>query len=394
MANGNEYGIIRFNNAFVEANIADIGIAGAATAGTTLQTDGGGTIYEGYIAYNFTDDQYAMITAVGATLTLSRNAGFNSGDRYVIFRDAGVLYAWQNGANISLSVRSVRTGTSFLTSSITNAQNPYIVQDGTGNSLVVYEATGAPNRVQVRRVNAAGVTLGGWPVYAGTQTGANESIIQVISDGSGGVVVLYQYSNVMHAQRITNAGAVLWSGNGYNLGNIAAYDVSSVPNMVYNGTNDIIVAAQIGQNIWANYATGAGTPSYPWGVNGIDVSTATGNQRNPKIFTDWTNTKIVWEDDRFYSSAGYGIFGMQVDAGGAKSFIAWRANTSGANDWNGVSVILNSGNKYWPLGIQIVTYNNGADAALIWEDWRNVDAGAPYNGSDLLYIDIEAFTPY
>jgi hypothetical protein len=399
MFNDNEeYRIIRFNNLSLNAgNIVTTGIADASAA-SHLQ-DAGNTfasVNTGDIAYNVTDNQYAMvINRVANDLTLSRDATFSNNDRYIIVRCAGVLYVWYNGTNIQASIRSMADGTVLRAeyTLVAGATNPYTMSDGKGNAYVIYR-TGA-GQLMVSLINAAGNAV--WTSDVDTQGLVTENILKVISDDSDGFIILYYYgdaTSTMHVQRIRdNSGAIQrpWGVSGYSALNTAARDAGSVVDMVGDATNGVIVAAQIGNNIWANRVTAAGAT--PWVLANRDISTATGNQQNPKIFTDWTNARIVWEDDRFTSTTGYGIFGMQFTAGGGAKSAAWSVNTF-TPDNNGASVVLNSGNKYSPLGIQIVTYNNGLNGALIWEDWRNINATLPYEGSDLLYIDIQAFTPY
>jgi hypothetical protein len=115
-----------------------------------------------------------------------------------------------------------------------------------------------------------------------------------------------------------------------------------------------------------------------------------GNQYNPKIFQSAANTIIVWEDDRFVSFSGYGIFGMKIDPTTGVKDPGWPANASGTADWEGVAIILNNFNEYWP-NLQVIRYNNGSDALVVWEDWR--EPGPPYQGSDLRYYDVDGFTP-
>ena len=66
----------------------------------------------------------------------------------------------------------------------------------------------------------------------------------------------------------------------------------------------------------------------------------------------------------------------------------WKANTTGVDDWNGVSIMLNYANSYWS-GPKIIPYNNGSQAVLVWEDFRNSG-----QGSDLVFMDLDTFVPY
>lgn len=408
MADNEVYRIVRAadDGTFTATNIIDIGDA-VLGGGSTLRTDGGATVYPGDVVYNLTDNDYGIVSSVsGFDLTLSRNALFNAGDDYLILRGR-VLYAWQNGSSVYASIRSLSSGTSLTSFSplITNAQNPYTVPDGSGNTYLVYEdISGAVREIRIRLLDAAGGDI--WTPTAAPeisdQSTYNETILKVTSDGSGGVVVLYQYSNgtyqSLRAKRITSSGTAadlsMWGVNGYDIANPAATDnTTTAVDMAYNG-DDVIVAAQIGNKIWARRVgtvwTGVGLGPGQWISN-----PATGTQNRPKIFANagWTTARIVWEDSRFTTSAGYGIFGMQVNAGTGEKDAGWRANNGGTDDYNGVSVVLNAANVFVPNHV-IVPYNSGAGAMLIWEDFRNNTGPSPVRGSDLLYIDIAGFTPY
>jgi hypothetical protein len=396
MDNGESYQIISFNSnlAITQNNIIDIGLSQALTGGTTLVTDGAGlngSISAGDIAYNQTDNDYAMITNVaGSTLTLSRNASFGVGDRYVIVHGTGVLNVWANGGNINGAIYPMltnATGTAYRNSFIIAAgSSPYTVSDGKGNTYVIYQTGG---QLFVSLLNAAGGVV--WGPSAVDTSGPAATVLKVLSDNNGGFVILYEYgTGVMHVQHINDGGAAInyvWAAaGGYALTNAAApasYD------MVYSGgaAGDVIVAAEVTNDIYA-WRRGVTT----WNQA---ISTATGNQTKPKIYVNpgWTAARIAWSEGRFTSSAGYGIFGMQVDAASGAKPVGWRANASGTADYNGISVILNSTNIFVP-NLQIVPYNSGAGAMMIWEDVRNNTGAVPVRGSDLLYIDFAGFVPY
>jgi hypothetical protein len=390
MRNGDSYEIISINSnlAITQNNIIDIGSAQALTVGLTLVTDGvglNGSINAGDIAYNVTDNDYAMITnAAGTTLTLSRNANFGVGDRYAIIHCAGVLNVWYNGTNVRASIRSLTDGTTVLRAEYTlvaGASNPITITDGNGNMYLIYISGG--------NLNAGFYNAAGNAIWTSGAISAVTAIHKVISDNNGGLIVLYQNGGTMYARRIRNlAGAYNspWNGNA----------VTAAPtsfDIVCNSTaSDVIVAGAVGGDIYAWRFGGT-----PWTNT---ISTATGIQQNPKIFVNsWTAgagnfTTLVWEDSRFYSNSGYGIFGMQVQtSNGTVNNPVWRVNTN-TPDYNGAAVILNSGNMSSPLNIQIVPYNSGTNAVLIWEDWRDINATLPYEGSDMLYINISGFTPY
>jgi hypothetical protein len=274
---------------------------------------------------------------------------------------------------------------------------------GKGNAYLIYQTTAG--QLRARLYNGALQNVWGGGQDVDTQGALTETPLKILSDGTDGILILYQYndaSNTMQVQRIRdNSGAIQrpWgAGSGWSIGNTAARDAGSAVDMVGDSTNGVIVAARINNNIWTNRITAAGAT--PWIAANRNISTAVGIQQNPKIFVNsWAgNTTIVWEDDRFFStaalglSAGYGIFGTQVVTSNGNKIAGWNVNTT-VVDQNGASIILNSANPVWS-NIQIVPYNNGANASLIWEDKRYNTGVAPTRGMDLLYINIDSFTPY
>ena len=58
----------------------------------------------------------------------------------------------------------------------------------------------------------------------------------------------------------------------------------------------------------------------------------------------------------------------------------------------GLSIVVSPRrpSRYWP-NMQVIRYNNGTDALVVWEDWR--EPGPPYQGSDLRYYNVDGFAP-
>jgi hypothetical protein len=244
-----------------------------------------------------------------------------------------------------------------------------------GNAIVVYNNTAAPSQVVVRKLNGAGNLVWG-PVDVDTQGAVAETIWKVIPDNAGGVIVLYEVSGVLRVQRIDSSGARQWGANGQAFGNPAA---ASQVDMAYVGGNDVILVANIGGNIWA-----ARVGTINWA--GYYISNPAGTQQNPKIFLNGADTIVTWEDDRFQSFSGRGIFGIKINASTGIRDAGWYADTT-STDLNGVAFVLNDYNEYWSK-ILLVPYNNGSGALLFWEDYRTAGEGI-----NLLYDDITTFGP-
>lgn len=376
------YSIIRFLNTNTTASdIITVGAATAYTANHLIDSSNTfATVSAGDVVVNLTDNTYAIVTNVAANdLTLSRDIFDTGNERYLIYRRRGVLYVWQNGTNIQGKILSIEGGGDPATLkaewTIANGTNPTAISDGMGNALVVYNNTAAPAQIVVRKLDGTGTSLWG-PVEVDTQNISAESIHLVQSDNAGGMIVLYSIGGALRVQRIDASGNRQWGANGQAIANPAAIiDVD----MAYAGGNDVIVVANISGDIWA---CRVGTTNWA----GYYVSNPSGTQQNPKIFLNGADTIIVWEDNRFRTFSGYGIFGIKIDAATGNRNALWYADTSNT-DLNGVAFVLNDFNEYWS-NILLVPYNNGSGALLFWEDWRT-----PNEGSNIFYNPITAFAP-
>ncbi len=402
MVNDDEYAIIRLTYpGSGTTNIIDTGIAGASAA-AHLQDPANSfaAVQPGDVVYNLMNGLYAVVTARAANdLTLSRDISFALWDHYVVIRQRGVLFTWEENGSVWGRITGVDNGASpgpepdavRAPWAIDTGTHPHLVPDGNGNAILVYEFS-------AWSINA--VLLDGFGTILNTvdidtaSGGLDETIIDVKSDDAGGVVILYKLSDgTLRAQRIDGpTWTRQWSDGGYTLHDATVTTVDEV--MAYDPLvpNDISVAATVisagNYDIWARRM---GTTSWgPFNYTG----TSAARQEKPQIYLGATTTIILWDDYRFfnqsYINTGYGIFGLKVNTatGTAASAAAplWRANSGGTDDFNGVSVIMNHFNEYPGIPL-VVPYNNGADSVLVWADYRE----GP--GADLKYIDLDAFVP-
>ncbi len=406
IADGDEYGIIRFG--YMNTDKDDILCAGIATSGTPATLGDTGVnfttlpvpVQPGDIAYNYTaGTEFAMVTAVAANaLTLSRNAGFAASSRYVIIRRRGVMFVYLNGANVTYRVLGMEGTppvqvypTVGTESTIAAGSDPRALSDGNGNAIVVYVSGG---KVRARKINCiGGFEWGPAAVQVDSLGVAAESILDVQTDTAGGVVVLYKSSGDIHAQRIDSTGTRQWGGSGLLFDNDGAAPamVTAGEVMHYIYPDDVVVTATVdrtnlpaiiddvyawrrgfgGANDWATAITSLGT-----------------DQARPQLYINGDASVVVWDDNRFYNQSyidtGYGIFGQNFHySDGTRQ---WDADAGAGSDFDGVSIVLNHYNEApgYPL---VASYNDGANAVLIWEDFR---AGL---GGDILFRNLDGFTP-
>ena len=374
------YRILRFRNTNTSlTDIKDVGYATSNTSGSLVDSVGGwgtgaGPIFVGDIVYNVTTQQYAMVTNVAdANLTLSWAISFTANDRYIILRQRGLLFVWGSGGNVVGSIVSINDHTVVYQAAVSFAgSNPVALSDGLGNAIVVYLNGGD---IYARKLTGAGTTL--WNTQIDTSH-TGETIVKVISDTNGGVIVVYGVGANLYVQRISSAGALNWTVGGTAVGNPAAITGGDLDVIYDSISDDVYLATTISTDIWGarvDGGTGVVWSGYISNPAGASI------QQKPKLYHDGTDLVVVWEDNRFLSFSGYGIFGIHLNPASGAVVAGWYADTTSADD-DGVALILNNYNE--SVGnIQIMPYGAGTAAVLIWEDFRTAGEGC-----NLVYFGI------
>lgn len=150
-----------------------------------------------------------------------------------------------------------------------------------------------------------------------TATG-NQYMMEVISDRAGGYVALWQdYRNglsELRAQKLNAAGAAQWASDGVPVqsGEVTVSDFG----FAADGMGGVLVAwgeARVDvSDLYAQRLRPDGTPA--WGVRGVPVCTADGQQYNPAIVASTNGgATLAWDD---YRSAGSGPRMQGVDEWG------------------------------------------------------------------------------
>ena len=193
-----------------------------------------------------------------------------------------------------------------------------------------------------------------------TATGA-QRYVQSVGDGSGGVITVWEdYRSGtadIYAQRINASGVVQWTTNGVAIS--SATGEQSSPVILSDGTGGVIIAWEdlrsgTSYDIYAQRINSGG--AVQWTANGVAISTATGNQKNPVITSGPSGAAtIAWEDSRI--DASYDIY-------------AQRINSSGVAQWtaNGIAVGAATGAQ---LVSDISGIGSGSEVILTWQDYRD-----------------------
>lgn len=238
---------------------------------------------------------------------------------------------------------------------------------------------------------------------------------QVISDGSGGIIIVWidyrtESNNDIYAQRIDSSGNVLWTLNGTAVCTEGSYQHD--PQLCSDGAGGAIIAWYDNRNantdIFAQRINSNGV--IQWAANGVSVCTESSTQRYHQICSDGTGGAIItWDDYR--PASGNAIYAQRIDSNGNSKWttngiplntdigifeypqicsdgaggaiIAWvkflgagnydvytqRINSNGASQWttNGVAI---STAVLSQRDIKIINNKIGG-AVIVWEDFRS-----------------------
>ncbi len=189
--------------------------------------------------------------------------------------------------------------------------------------------------------------------------GLNQEFHDMISDGSGGVIIAWRdgrngTSNYnIYAQRLDANGNAMWNTNGVaictstgnqNLGGLVSDDNGGAIitwSDYRNGNSDI----------YAQRINGSGVVQ--WTANGLAICTNSSNQYSPFIVRDMNGGAIIaWNDNR-----------------GNQFIYAQRINAAGTTLWtaNGAGVTTVTGNRW----LESMVSDNQSGAVLAFRDYNN-----------------------
>ncbi len=232
-------------------------------------------------------------------------------------------------------------------------------------------ASGTPTSdVLVTHINNLGNIATNWTPGASLNINStathNEYDPELVTSGAGGVIVSYQYVSSgnqyeLYYKKVSSTGT---AGSAITIA-ASALDEATHKSMS-DGSGGIITVFQVSdpadatsKNIYAQRVNSS--DSAIWGANGTAISTATGNQTNPVLTTDnntpTSGAMFAWEDNR----------------SGTLEIYAQKINTNGTVQWaaNGLAV-SNTGDGVEQHSPAIVT-NNGSGAVVAFISNPNDD---------------------
>lgn len=248
-----------------------------------------------------------------------------------------------------------------LCTDVANQTAPSIVEDGNGGAIIVWNDW----RVGFRDIYAQKVDSNGaiqWTVngVAVTSKGSHQQDAKLISDGTGGAIIVWQDSANgawdIYAQRLSSAGSLSWMMSGVSV--CSSADAQINPRIETDGSGGAVIVWQDKRNgvdydIYAQHldATGATT----WTANGVAVCTSISTQSNPKIEPDGAGGMIIaWQDKR--NGVDYNVYTQRLSATG---IALWSPN--------GVAVCTAAASQ----SAIDMTSEGIAGAIIVWKDQRN-----------------------
>jgi len=240
-------------------------------------------------------------------------------------------------------------------------KNPKIILSGGAQYITVWE----DNRngyfdIYAQKIGEDGFLKWRKEGIAICQAPENQSNPQMISDGKGGAIVVwedYRESNTdIYAQRIDSYGVIKWKQGGVPLCQASRAQLS--PKLVSDGHGGAIITwydyrSRKGEDIYAQRIDENG--NIKWSKNGVEVVVAPGTQWYPEIISDGDSGAIItWTDFR---------------DGGESDIYAQRIDKNGKAKWekNGIPICVAPENQAYPK--LAIDGKNGA--IIVWEDFRN-----------------------
>ena len=212
---------------------------------------------------------------------------------------------------------------------------PAVVSDGAGGVLVAWrDRRGAGADVYAQRVSNSGTAA--WAANGvGLCTAAgDQEPPAAVSDGTGGMVLAWGdargANSDIFAQRVSALGAAQWTADGVSL--CAATGNQTGARLCMDGANGAIVTWEdrrgANADVYAQRVSGAGAAM--WTANGVAACNAAADQTTPSIAADPMGAAIIAWSDRRTGANGADIYAQRLTL--AAGAVSWLANGTVACD--------------------------------------------------------------
>lgn len=206
----------------------------------------------------------------------------------------------------------------------TNIQEwPTLVSDGAGGAIITWQdLRGGTTDIYAQRINANGVAqwlTDGVPISIANHDQYDPAIV---SDGAGGAIITWHdgrsgtYYDI-YAQRINANGIVQWATDGVPV-STAIYDQRN-PAITSDGAGGAIITWADSRNgltdIYTQRISASG--AVQWTMDGVPISTASNDQTSPRIVSDGASGAIItWADSRSGGGASADIYAQRISETG------------------------------------------------------------------------------
>ena len=246
--------------------------------------------------------------------------------------------------------------------------DPEITSDGAGGAIITWEDHRLPgmlSNIYVQRVDLSGATLWTGNGVAVCSVPGTQDDQQIASDGAGGAVITWEDHRLPHvlgdiyAQRVDSSGNTVWHPGGKAICYI--HGEQDDPQITSDGSGVVITwkdsrdLVTTCEDIYAQRVDLGG--AVLWKGDGVAISTASGEQEEPRITSDGTGSVIItWEDNRDWKDTCSDIYAQRVDLSGV---VLWAVD--------GVAISTASKEQDDPE----IASDGAGGAVITWEDERN-----------------------
>ncbi len=295
------------------------------------------------------DEQYApriVADGSGGALVVWGDFRLGTGQIYAQKVDASGALLWGTNGALACSVVADQFG-------------GVIASDGAGGAIIAwYDFRNGLADIFAQRLDAVtGARQWGDSGVAVCDTAGTQAIPVIVSDGAGGVIVLWEdnraVGNDLYAQRLNASGVAQWAVDGAPVCTAVGNQGGAVA--ISLGAGEAIASWQDGRNgaddifVQRIGSSGAGL----WTAGGVALCATNGAQTMPSIVSDGAGGAIVsWQDLR----------------SGTADIYARRVNSSGTPQWTANGVLLCGANLAQTL--PAIASDGASGAVVAWEDYR------------------------
>jgi hypothetical protein len=276
----------------------------------------------------------------------------------------GAIITWYDKRNGDWDIYAQRVGAEGTVLWTTNGvpvsipegdqHYPLIVSDGAGGAIISWwDLRGSDYDVYAQRLSASGSPQ--WTTDGVEVCGAayHQHLSAMVPDGSGGAVMTWQdyrdgsgYSDV-YVQRVNEAGAALWTADGVAL--CVQPNSQWSTTLASDGEGGAVVTwydyRATYSDVYSQYVNGEGATQ--WTANGLLISGATDDQKEPVSISDGAGGVIVaWLDER---SGSPEIYAQRIDFAGSAQWTS-----------DGVPVDVGAWTRF-----QVGVVSNGLGGAIV-----------------------------